>query len=409
VTTVSRSLKEIVKVEDPDFYGDGVFDVFARMRAEEPFFLYEPLDTFLLTRYADIRVASRDTESFSAKEGVMLNHIRYHDEGLMERFYLPGATAIMATEGTRHMEIRRFLAPSFTPPSIRQMEATVRELANDLIDKIVPGEPIEFVDEISTVLTIQMIATLMGLPKEHVDQIRFWSDLFMSQGANLDPAELFEAGKNVQKVNSYLDEWCVRKMHDPSHELLPTMIRGKIGDAPADYETLHCLVQDILVAGNETTRDYLSGSVYAYADHPDQLERLIADPSLGTYAAEECLRYVTPVRAHVRLVTKDTEIAGKEMKAGQHVFLIYMSGNRDETVWENPNTFDITRKPTPANITFGFGEHACVGAAVARLEGRVFFEELTKRFSSWEIAGEPEMVASVLHNSLQKLPVVFTP
>jgi cytochrome P450 len=409
VTLVGDDLKDVVRIEDPDFYDEGVLEIFARMRAEDPYFLYEPLDTFLLTRYQDIREASRDRATFTTAEGVMLNHIRYHAEGLLQSFYLEGATPIMYTEGTRHKEIRRALAPSFTPPAIRQIEPTVARLSQALIDKIVPGEPIEFVSEISTVLTIQTIATLMGFPADHVEQIRFWSDAQMRQAANLDTEELFKAAEDVQRINGYLDEWCVRKMYDASHELLPTIMRGKIGDRPPDYETLHSLVQDVLVAGNETTRDYLSGSVFAYAEHPDQIARLVADPSLGTNAAEECLRYVTPVRAHSRTVAKDTELGGQPMRAGQHVYLLYMSGNRDETVWEQPDRFDITRAPTPANITFGFGEHSCIGAALARLEGRVFFEELTKRFTHWEVAGDTEMPPSVLHNAFERLPIAFTP
>jgi cytochrome P450 len=167
-------------------------------------------------------------------------------------------------------------------------------------------------------------------------------------------------------------------------------------------------LRSILVAGNETTRDFLSGSIFAYAEHPEQRAKLCADPSVIAGAGEECLRWVTPVRGFIRTAHQDTEIRGQTIKEGQHVHMMWMAANRDEEIWENAAAFDVSRNPDPMHVAFGFGEHACVGAALARLEGRVFFEELVCRFRHWELAGDAVRPYSVLHNSFEELAVVFT-
>src|SRR5262249_54853756 len=144
------------------------------------------------------------------------------------------------------------------------------------------------------------------------------------------------------------------------------MLAAKLSKENMSYDNLHMFLRSVLVAGNETTRDYVSGSVWTYALHPDQRARLASDPTLAGQAGEECMRWVTPVRGFIRTVTQDTELRGQPIKAGQHVQMMWMAANRDEEIWERADTFDITRTPDPVHLAFGFGEHACVGAALAR-------------------------------------------
>jgi cytochrome P450 len=171
---------------------------------------------------------------------------------------------------------------------------------------------------------------------------------------------------------------------------------------------MFCLT--LLVAGNETTRNLISGGALAFSEHPAQWERLVADRSLGTSAIEESLRWVTPVMTFARSVVIDTELRGCELRAGDYLLLIYQSANRDERVFgPTADAFDITRTVDPSHLSFGFGEHYCLGASLARMEARVVWEAILDRFAGVELAGVPEWLPSTLMNSLRRLPVTLTP
>jgi cytochrome P450 len=375
------------------------------MRAEAPVFWYEPLETWLLTKYDDARYVGKTPEIFSSEQGILLNDIRYGN--VTNSFFGETAELIATTDPPRHRELRRTVAPSFTPRHVRRMEQAVREYSRELIDSIVPGEPFDFVANIGAVLPLKAIALLMGLPGDNIAQLKYWSDEVLKMGAALDAEGLATAAANTDELRKYLDEWMVRKFGEDSTEMIPTMLNAKLAGERLGYDNLHMFLQAILVAGNETTRDFLSASVLTYAEHPKQRAKLVADPALGVNAGEECLRWTTPVRGFVRTITRDTEIRGQAMKAGQHVHMMWMSANRDEEIWPDADVFDVSRKPDPIHLAFGIGEHSCVGSHVARLEGQVFFAELLKRFPHWEIAGEPRRPYSVMHNSFEELPVVF--
>ena len=404
--TAEGDLRDLVQVEDPAFYVDP-FAVFARMRREEPVFWYEPLDTWVLTRYEDIRYVGRTPRIFSSAQGILLNDIRH--QSVIKTFFGQNAELISTTDPPRHRELRRYISPSFSPGSLRAMEEPIRAFARELIDTIVPGEPIRFVDAIGAVLPLQAIALLLGIPSDDVATLRYWSDEMLKMGAALDEEGLAEAARNTAGMGPFFDEWMVRKLGGDTGEVIPTMLAAKLNGENMSYDNLHIFLRSILVAGNETTRDFITGSVFAYANHPEQRAALAADPSLGTSAGEECLRWVTPVRGFIRTATEDTEIRGQTIKAGQHVQMMWMAANRDEEVWSGADMFDVHRPPDPAHLAFGFGEHACIGAALARMEGRVFFEELIARYPNWELAGEPVRPHSVLHNAFEELPVVFHP
>jgi cytochrome P450 len=398
------NLTDLVRIEDPDFYVDP-FPVFQRLRREAPVFYYEPLDTWVLTKYDDIRHVGRSPEVFSSTAGILLNDIR-HDR-VISSFFGKDAELISTTDPPRHRELRRSIGPSFSPRSLKALEAPVRSFCRELIDAIVPGEPLEFVGRIGAVLPLKTIALLIGIPSDDVGQLRFWSDEMLKMGAALDRHHLALAAANTEGMRPFFDEWMVRMVGKDTGELIPTMLKAVQSGEDISYDNLHMFLRSVLVAGNETTRDFLSGSIHAYAGHPDQRDRVAAEPALIADAGEECLRWVTPVRGFIRTAAHTTELRGQRIEEGQHVHLMWMAANRDEDQWTNAATFDVSRRPDPMHLAFGFGEHACIGAALARLEGRVFFEELLARYPHWELAGAPVRPHSVLHNSFEELPVVF--
>jgi cytochrome P450 len=402
--TMTVDFADQVLIEEPEFYAAEPFELFARMRQEAPVFWYEPLETWVLTKYMDVRYVGRNPGLFTSTHGILLNDIK-HDM-VVDKFFMEGAELLSIIDPPRHLELRRCLAPSFTPPAIQRLEERIRGACRALLDTIVPGEPLPFVHQIAAVLPLQAIAMFMGLPDDNIAQLKYWTDERLKVGAALDKEGVLQAAANALDLEAYLDEWVVRHLGNEGHQLIPTLVRSKLKTG-LTYENLHMFLSFAITAGNETTRDFLAASIFTYAHHPDQRRRLVEDPSMAADAVEECLRWVTPVRGFIRTVTQDLELRGQRLRPGEHVYMLWMASNRDEEIWDRADEFDIGRGHTPIHQAFGFGEHSCIGAPLARLEGRIFFEELVQRYSHWEIAGEPERPYSILHNSFEELPVVF--
>jgi cholest-4-en-3-one 26-monooxygenase len=404
---VTGDLEDLVQIEDPGFY-DEPHPILTRLRAEAPVFLYKPLDCWVLSKYEDIRLVGRSPEIFSSAQGFLLNDIRYGNI-TKENFAAPGSEFLSTSDPPRHRELRRMVSPSLTPRALRSFEDSIRENCIQLLDRITPGDPIDFVNEIASVLPIGTIARFFGVPAEYADSLRFWGDEFLKAGAALSREQIEEAGSNVRDMARFFNEWLIRKIGSDDADMLCDMLKVKASRPDLNYETLHMFLAALLTGGIETTRDFLSTSLLAFSHNPAQLENLRSDiPGYSERAVEECLRWVTPVHGFVRTVTQDTEIRGTEIKAGQHVQMLWTSGNRDEDIWAGADQFDITRPPDPSHLAFGFGEHSCLGAALARLQGRVFFEEIAQRFSSWHQAGDAVRPHSVLHNSYESLPLAFS-
>ena len=229
----------------------------------------------------------------------------------------------------------------------------------------------------------------------------------MKMGAPLPPEELAAAAAELGPMNEYMMEALERKKQAPGDDLMSTLLAAELDGRNVTDLNVLMLSTAVLVAGNGTTRNLLGGMVFSLATHPDQLAAVVADRALAGGVVEETLRWVTPVPGFLRTATRDTEIRGQEIRAGEHVYMMYMSANWDEEIFEDPARFDIARDVDPSHVSFGFGQHLCVGMSVARLEARVFIEELFDRFSGVELAGEPVRVRSVLENAWSRLPVVF--
>jgi cytochrome P450 len=402
-------LQELAQIEDPQFYLDDPYPVFARMRAEQPVFYYEPLDTFVLTRHEDIRYVNRTPELFSNAHGIFLNDVKYAGQGdmtLTDSFFPADGEQIGTTDPPRHHELRRVISPSFSVGTLERMDAAIHGYVAELIDQITPGQPIDWMT-LAGVLPVRVGSLQIGLPDADISQVRHWSDELEKLGGDLTLDQLKAAAAEFSTLRSYLVEQFEAKRGNPGDDLLSTLLAAELDNEKLSEANVVMFAMTMMAAGSDTTRALLAGMVWALAKHPEQLEKLVADRSLLPGAVEEALRWVTPARAFLRTATADTELRGQQIKKGQHVYLMYMAANRDEDVFDRADEFDIERKANPLQLAFGIGTHVCIGARLVRMETGILLNALLDNFTRFELISEPTPVVHVIRNSWENMPVTF--
>jgi cytochrome P450 len=373
----------------PDYY-----DALARLRRDDPVFEYRSR-SWAVARYDDVRDVSRDPTRFCSGHGVLMNDPLRHGGEIHG--------SILHMDPPAHAPWRRLTSRSFTPLAISGLETAVRRIARSVLDEITPGDTIDFVDCVAAPFPVLVIAELLGVDDGDRGEFRRWSDAIITSTDAANPSL-----DDIAALYGFLVERVRERRAAPREDLTSLLATAEIDGQPISTADAvgYCLA--LLVAGNETTRHLVSGSALALAEHHDQRAALLADLQRIGAAVEECLRWVTPIQTFGRTATQDTMIGSQLIRAGDWIVLLYASANRDESVFgPTAEQFDVTRTFDAAHVAFGFGEHLCLGAALARLEGRVLFEELLDRFPAFEIAGQPTWVRSTLVRGLEQLPAVM--
>lgn len=378
---------------EPDYY-----DVLARLRAHAGFLEFAP-GMKAVARYDDIREISRRPDDFCSGRGVLVN------DPLRDGYAVEGS--ILHMDPPEHGEWRRILNRQFTGRAVSGMEDGIRALAVELIERMPRHEVVEFVDAVAAPLPVWVIAELLGVPESDRGDFRRWSDstIAATDGrGNLSDDD----ARNVTDLVSFLDAHAQRLAADPGDDVVSLLVQSEVNGRKLTAGELVTFAMSLLVAGNETTRHLLSGAMATFADHLDQWERLRSDPTAAPGAVEEMLRFVTPIQQFARTAVADTDVNGVPVREGDYLVMLYASGNRDEAAFgPTAGRFDAFRPVAVPNLAFGFGEHLCLGAALARAEARIVMEELTARFASFEIAGEPQYLPSSLVRGPCSVPVRF--
>ena len=349
-------------------------------------------------KHADVMRVARQPLLFSASEGgIMLEDA---SPVQLERM----RNMLLAMDPPRHVDYRRPLSPSFKAKVIAGLEDRIRTICRQIFDRIGQGD-VEFVHDITSSLPSQVVGELVGIPEEDWPKIHRWSEMSTT---SQDPDFQRQEGEVVDPVMAmamYAVEFASRRRKDASRSDLASLILGTEfgGRLMTDIDFSSFFVQ-LVTAGNDTTKTMLSSGLLALLQHPDQLDKLRADPSLIAGAVEEILRWANPLHYFRRTTTAATELAGVEIGKGEKVAMYYTSANRDEDVFDDSQQFNIHRYPNP-HLSFGYAEHYCLGVHVARLEGRVFFEELLAAYPRIELTGDPVRVRSNLNNALKTLPI----
>jgi cytochrome P450 len=390
-------------IYDPDWYlGDDVHETFAELRRDDPVHWQEidgQAGYWAVLRHADVVHVARHPEVFSAWEGsVVLEDLPPDRLELMRHMLL-----VMDPPG--HTAYRQPLAPHFGARVIGRMEAQVRALCREILAEAAERRRVDLVHDVAGPLPARIIATIMGLPLDDAPRIQAWAEAMVA-GQDEEVAAAAPDDASVEMALYGIELAGARRAEPEAREditglLLASTFAG--GEPMSDVDFGSFFVQ-LVTAGNDTTKAMMSAGTLELVRHPDQLAALRADPSLVPDAVEEMLRYCNPLHYFRRTATEDTTLGGRAIRAGDKVAMVYTSANRDEAVFADPQAFDVRRSPNP-HLSFGIGTHFCLGAHLARLEARVFVEELLATFTTIELDGEPAKVRSNLTNGYKRLPV----
>jgi cholest-4-en-3-one 26-monooxygenase len=379
-----------IRLLEPDFYADPR-PLFAWMRREAPVYWDDATGIWGVTRYADIMTVSRDAKTFCSEKGSRPES---------------SVPSMINTDPPEHNLRRGIVSSGFTPRRVSAHELFLRQKVRDLVDAIAPRGECDFVRDIATPLPMFMISELMGLPESDHEMLLEWSDLFATGGEEVRE----KVGPAVVAYANYIMEIVAKRRGGGAEDLVSLVVDAEVDgrrftDNDVIFETML-----ILVGGDETTRHVISGGLEALMRHRDQWEALRADRSLLPGAVEEMLRWVTPIQNMNRTATRDVELGGQQIRAGDRILLLYPSGNRDESVFAEPDRFDVRRHPNEHMAFGGYGRHHCLGAQLARLELTVLFDELLERLPDIALADPGAPLRRRRGNfvlGLETLPVVF--
>jgi cytochrome P450 len=391
---------DAARLTDPSLYSGGdPFELYAELRRTAPVCWVEREGGgfWAVTTHREVSSIGADPHGFCSSQGILIDEIgtTYDDPPTM-----------MHTDPPQHTRYRRLVQPGFKPSMVRLMEAGVTAKAKALVDPIRAGAPIDIVSELSIPFPLQVICELLGVDGSLWPRFFEWSEAVIP--GEVEQTEEQRAALQAE-MWAYLIGVADERRQQPAEDLvsvLATLGADADSERLSEAELAMFLIQ-LLVAGNETTRNLISGGLVALAERPDQWAALRANADLVPNAVEELLRWTTPVISFMRTATADCTIRGQAVAAGDPVLLVYASANRDEEVFgSDADRLRVDRQPNP-HVSFGFGPHFCLGAALARLEGRIVLSQLLDRFASVTLAGPVERTPSAVIAGVRHAPLVF--
>jgi cytochrome P450 len=405
------------------FQQDAMWPYFERLRREDPVH-YTPESDFeahwAVTKYNDIMAVDTNHEVFSSEGGITLPPSEARIARMVAEGGGPGPGGglfgdgegqgprmFIAMDPPKHDVQRKTVSPAVSPANLAVMEPLIRERAAAILDSLPIGETFDWVDKVSMELTAMTLATLFGMPQEDRRRLTRWSDVVMAQPGHgiVDSweqkrAEMFEYG------SYFLNLWNERVNAEPAGDLISMLAHGPETRGMNQFEYLGNVIL-LTIGGNDTTRNTISGSVYALNKFPDQYKKLRADPSLIPSMVSETIRWQTPLAHMRRTALADIELGGKQIKKGDLVAMWYISGNRDDEMIQRPNDYIIDRERPRQHLSFGFGIHRCVGNRLAELQLRVIWEEIMKRFPEIQVVEEPKRTFSTFVRGYERMLVTI--
>jgi cholest-4-en-3-one 26-monooxygenase len=383
-------------------------EAWTRLRAEAPVAYveasgYKPF--WAITKHADINHVASQPLRFSNAQGITLAR-----EGAGP---MPPSEMIVLIDPPRHGPMRRVVNRRFTPRAVRQRHDDVERIAVDIIDRaaaIDGASEGNFVTSIAAPFPLAVIAWIIGVPSNDWESLFRWTNEIIGKDdpEYRRPGET--PGQTIKRargeLHGYFEQLIAQRRHEPRDDLVSELLEGTVDGVPLTDEQLLSYCELFVEAGNETTRNAISGGLLAFCEHPTEWEKLRANPELLPLAADEIVRWVSPISHFTRVATEDCEVRGVPIGAGDQLALYFASANRDEDVFDDPFAFRIDRQPNP-HLGFGFGEHFCLGAHLARIEIETIFRHLVARLEWFELAGAIERLESAVNGSIKQLPLRY--
>jgi cytochrome P450 len=384
---------------DPDLYAHGDPHALWRwLRANDPVSWHQPADLpgfWALTRYDDVRAVYRDPETFSSAGGILLRPAALGPD--------PGGGRTLAlTDPPRHRRLRALVDGWFSVRLVRGLDADMRQVASDVIDRAIERERCDFVTDIAARIPLFVICKLMGVPRTD------WEPVFALTSRAFGSGDALDRRVAHLEILSYFDELRRDRDRAPREDLVSVLATATVDGRPLTPDEVILNCDNLLVGGTENTRIAASGGMLALLENPGQWRALSEDPGLLPSAVEEVLRWTSSATHIMRTAVRTVEIGGRRIQAGDRVTLWNPSANRDEAVFADPDRFDIRRQPN-RHLALGAGEHYCLGVALARAELRLLYDELLLRDARVELDGEPVRLRSIVVNGLESLPVRLVP
>ena len=392
---------DAVDVSDPSLYEtDSWRPIFARLRSEAPvhYCADSPFGPYWsITRFEDIMAVDSNHQSFSSIGGVSIGDRKPDFE----------APNFISMDPPKHDAQRMSVTPAVAPMQLQKMEPLIRERVCQLLDDLPERTPFNWVDRVSVELTTQMLATLFDFPFEDRRKLTAWSDLATSSEAvgGALPDEERRAGM-FEMLNEFKQLWAERRLRDPEEhpDFITLMANDPRMQAMDDMEFMGNLIL-LIIGGNDTTRNSISGGVLGLSKTGGSFDQLLSDPSLVPGFVPEVIRWQTPLAHMRRIATEDVELQGQSIKAGDKVLMWYISGNRDESVINDPETLTVGRSQPRRHLSFGFGIHRCLGNRLAEMQLKVLWEEILKRFKAIDVVKPEVRVRSNFIHGISELEV----
>jgi cholest-4-en-3-one 26-monooxygenase len=396
-----------VDLSDPKTFAAGVPHAYFRVLREEapqhwqeeceiPAFLPGP-GYWALTRYGDVVFVSKHPDLFSTALGTsVLNELRPRERALAPQ-------QLIQMDPPGHTELRNLMNAQFKPRAVNETEAHLRKIVCETLDRLESKSECDFVAAVSAPISLRALTNFLGVPDRYSARFYRWTNETMRFGEE-GFANLLRARIALAQIFAQSTLLARQRKKAPASDAFSSLVTGEFQGKPLSRIMIQVNFFLLIIAGNETTRNALSGGLQALCEHPQQFDRLRRDPSLLPQAIDEMLRWVSPVMQFRRTATRDTKIGDQEIRKGEKVVMYYGAANRDPRVFEDPEVFDITRTPNP-HIAFGTGTHFCMGRHIAKLEMRVTLEEFLRRFPNVSLAGPPERLQSNFISSIKRMPI----